>query len=165
MMSGSHCGGPRACHRSASWLALTVASALVSRGAAAAPDDPTPTANLVYVELLGTAYGVSVNYERVLWRGDWAAVQVRAGIGAGALEGVCAPLLATLLVGGERHHVELAAGLQPVWSFRGSGQMYPLPAYVAGYRYQPRGECWLARVSVAASAFLPVPGVSVGRTF
>src|SRR3954470_23397537 len=90
--------------------ALAAALCAVSLGAA-------PARNAVYVELVGSAPVVSLNYERGLGDGLTARLGVgylrATGFLGSTLDRVQLPLLFGYLVGSGPHHLELGLGAVP----------------------------------------------------
>ena len=128
-----------------------------------------PLNHAVFVEALGNAGLISLNYEL----GIRDRVAVRAGIGTIILF-ISYPVTASYLVGDTNHRLELGAGATIVkyptnadgtTIFGSLGKRASFATAIVGYRYQPE-QGFLFRVGFTplmnTEGFFPLGGVSVG---
>lgn len=141
-----------------------------------------PVANDVFVELIGSAPIVSVNYERQV------APHLGLRLGVGYLSGtgftgndfyrVQIPVVLSTTLGSGAKRLELGAGVVPgILTTSGSGHRVETPATVVmGYRYCPPEGGFIFRASFtplidtwdstwSGLRFIPLVGVSFGYAF
>ena len=140
---------------------------------------PKTGKNIVYMELLGSGFLYSINYERVLWTKEKKAVTARIGLSqrgsfySKKLNELFAPVALSFLYGKNKSKLELGAGLLAHSNKNGStreeikehGESFPLsppfevfPIAIIGYRFQPKTKGIVFRASftpIVDRLFLP----------
>ena len=157
-----------------------IAALLAQDNTSVQPDTlPKTGKNIVYMELLGSGFLYSINYERVLWTKDKKAITARMGLSQRGsfylkeLNELFAPIVSNFLWGNKKSKLELGAGVLVHFDAYGVireemkeyGEMKPLsppfevfPIAIIGYRFQPKTKGIVFRASftpIVDRLFLP----------
>lgn len=133
--------------------------------------------NAVYFELLGSTFGIGINYERRIINAPMLALNARIGVGSLILVNAFPAFGLNTLIGKEKHFLELGFNTIRTYGidlFSIQGNITWIGNPILGYRFiSPNG--FLFRLSFTplvntfsddlGSDFFPFGGISIGKMF